>query len=44
MLSAAGLERDRFRHFGGEEIFVVDGVFEDAHGRYPNDSGCAVLT
>ncbi len=22
------------RHFGGEEIFVVDGVFEDEHGRY----------
>ena len=23
------------RHVGGEEIFVVDGVFEDEHGRYP---------
>ena len=23
------------RHWGGEEIFVVDGVFEDEHGRYP---------
>jgi anti-sigma factor ChrR (cupin superfamily) len=23
------------RHFGGEEIFVVEGVFEDEHGRYP---------
>ena len=23
------------RHFGGEEIFVIDGVFEDEHGRYP---------
>jgi anti-sigma factor ChrR (cupin superfamily) len=22
------------RHHGGEEIFVVDGVFEDEHGRY----------
>jgi anti-sigma factor ChrR (cupin superfamily) len=22
------------RHYGGEEIFVVDGVFEDEHGRY----------
>jgi anti-sigma factor ChrR (cupin superfamily) len=22
-------------HFGGEEIFVIDGVFEDEHGRYP---------
>jgi len=26
------------RHFGGEEIFVVEGVFEDEHGRYPQ--GC----
>lgn len=24
------------RHYGGEEIFVVDGVFEDEHGRYPS--------
>ena len=23
------------RHYGGEEIFVVEGVFEDEHGRYP---------
>jgi anti-sigma factor ChrR (cupin superfamily) len=23
------------RHYGGEEIFVVSGVFEDEHGRYP---------
>ena len=23
------------RHFGGEEIFVLSGVFEDEHGRYP---------
>lgn len=23
------------RHYGGEEILVVDGVFEDEHGRYP---------
>lgn len=23
------------RHFGGEEIFVLDGVFEDDNGRYP---------
>ena len=23
------------RHFGGEEIFVIEGVFEDEHGRYP---------
>ena len=25
-------------HYGGEEIFVVDGVFEDEHGRYPAGS------
>lgn len=23
------------RHFGGEEIFVLSGTFEDEHGRYP---------
>lgn len=23
------------RHWGGEEIYVLDGVFEDEHGRYP---------
>lgn len=23
------------RHHGGEEIFVLEGVFEDEHGRYP---------
>jgi anti-sigma factor ChrR (cupin superfamily) len=26
------------KHFGGEEIFVVDGVFEDEYGRYPAGS------
>ena len=26
------------RHYGGEEIFVLDGVFEDEHGRYPAGS------
>lgn len=26
------------RHFGGEEIFVINGVFEDEHGRYPQGS------
>jgi anti-sigma factor ChrR (cupin superfamily) len=26
------------RHFGGEEIFVMEGVFEDEHGRYPRGS------
>lgn len=26
------------RHVGGEEIFVVEGTFEDEHGRYPAGS------
>jgi len=26
------------RHFGGEEIFVVEGVFSDEHGDYPQGS------
>lgn len=26
------------RHYGGEEIFVVNGTFEDEHGRYPEGS------
>lgn len=26
------------RHCGGEEIFVVDGVFSDEHGNYPRNS------
>ena len=26
------------RHFGGEEIFVVAGTFEDEHGAYPQGS------
>lgn len=26
------------RHWGGEEILVLDGVFEDEHGRYPKGS------
>ncbi len=26
------------RHHGGEEIYVVQGVFEDEHGRYPEGS------
>jgi anti-sigma factor ChrR (cupin superfamily) len=32
---APGTYFNPHRHFGGEEIFVVDGVFEDEHGRYP---------
>jgi anti-sigma factor ChrR (cupin superfamily) len=35
---APGTYFQAHRHFGGEEIFVVDGVFEDEHGRYPQ--GC----
>ena len=30
-----GTHFNRHRHYGGEEIFVVDGTFEDEHGRYP---------
>jgi anti-sigma factor ChrR (cupin superfamily) len=26
------------RHYGGEEIFVVDGVFQDEYGTYPKGS------
>lgn len=29
---------ERHRHWGGEEILVLDGVFEDEHGRYPKGS------
>ncbi|MFO1177074.1 MAG: cupin domain-containing protein [Ottowia sp.] len=32
---APGTHFDRHRHFGGEEIFVVEGVFEDEHQAYP---------
>lgn len=32
---APGTYFNPHRHFGGEEIFVVEGVFEDEHGRYP---------
>jgi anti-sigma factor ChrR (cupin superfamily) len=32
---APGTRFSPHRHFGGEEICVVDGVFEDEHGRYP---------
>ncbi len=31
----AGSTFPRHDHPGGEEIFVLDGVFEDEHGRYP---------
>ncbi|MDY6813524.1 MAG: cupin domain-containing protein [Pseudomonadota bacterium] len=35
---APGTRFTPHRHYGGEEIFVLDGVFEDEHGRYPAGS------
>lgn len=35
---APGTYFNPHRHFGGEEIFVVDGVFSDEHGNYPKGS------
>ena len=35
---APGTYFNAHRHYGGEEILVVDGVFEDEHGRYPKGS------
>lgn len=35
---APGTHFNAHRHYGGEEILVVDGVFEDEHGRYPTGS------
>ncbi|MGA8864655.1 MAG: cupin domain-containing protein [Gallionella sp.] len=32
---AAGTRFNPHRHYGGEEIYVLDGVFEDEYGRYP---------
>ncbi len=32
---APGTQFSRHSHFGGEEIYVLDGVFEDEHGHYP---------
>jgi anti-sigma factor ChrR (cupin superfamily) len=32
---APGTRFNAHRHFGGEEIYVVDGVFEDEYGSYP---------
>jgi anti-sigma factor ChrR (cupin superfamily) len=32
---APGTHFKPHRHFGGEEIYVVEGVFEDEFGRYP---------
>ncbi len=31
----AGEHFQRHRHLGGEEIYVLSGVFQDEHGRYP---------
>ena len=31
----AGTQFNRHTHPGGEEIYVIDGVFADEHGRYP---------
>jgi len=35
---APGTYFNPHRHYGGEEIFVVDGVFSDEHGHYPRGS------
>jgi len=35
---APGTYFNPHRHYGGEEIFVIDGVFEDELGRYPAGS------
>ena len=35
---APGTYFNPHRHVGGEEIFVIEGVFEDEHGRYPQGS------
>jgi anti-sigma factor ChrR (cupin superfamily) len=35
---APGTYFNPHRHYGGEEIFVVEGVFSDEHGHYPQGS------
>jgi anti-sigma factor ChrR (cupin superfamily) len=35
---APGTYFNPHRHYGGEEIFVVEGVFSDEHGNYPQGS------
>jgi anti-sigma factor ChrR (cupin superfamily) len=35
---APGSRFSRLRHGGGEKILVLNGVFQDEHGRYPNGS------
>jgi anti-sigma factor ChrR (cupin superfamily) len=32
---APGTAFSKHRHFGGEEIFVLEGTFQDEHGHYP---------
>jgi len=32
---APGTRFNPHRHYGGEEIYVLEGVFEDEFGRYP---------
>jgi anti-sigma factor ChrR (cupin superfamily) len=33
-----GTQFNRHTHFGGEEIFVIEGTFQDEHGDYPGGS------
>lgn len=33
-----GTRFNQHRHWGGEEVFVLDGCFYDEHGRYPKGS------
>jgi anti-sigma factor ChrR (cupin superfamily) len=35
---APGTQFNPHRHYGGEEIYVLEGVFEDEYGRYPAGS------
>lgn len=35
---APGTYFNPHRHYGGEEIFVIEGVFSDEHGSYPKGS------
>ena len=35
---APGSRSERHSHGGGEEILVLDGVFQDEHGTYPAGS------
>jgi anti-sigma factor ChrR (cupin superfamily) len=35
---APGTQFNPHRHYGGEEIFVMEGVFSDEHGNYPEGS------